>query len=106
MEEWTHEDKIPIKTKNTPTVATPPPAEGEKKEGEAEAEAEKKEEAPVEEKKPEEPEEPQFEIRKRAKKDFSKLKFTVQNFSLPPDTRTMFKNLEDQLTQGDVDILE
>lgn len=62
VEEWTQEDKIPIKTKNTPTVPTPP-AEGEKKEGEAEAE--KKEEAPAEEQKPAEPEEPQFEIRKR-----------------------------------------
>lgn len=103
VEEWTHEDKIPIKTKNdTPPTVTPPPED--KKEGEAEAE--KKEEAPAEEQKPAEPEEPQFEIRKRQKKDFSKLKFTFQNFALPPDTRTMYKNLEDQFTQGDSDILE
>lgn len=100
VEEWTQEDKIPIKTKNDkPPTVTPPPED--KKEGEGE----KKEEAPAEEK-PAEPEEPQFEIRKRAKKDFSKLKFTFQNFALPPDTRTMFKNLEDQFTQGDLDILE
>ena len=103
VEEWTHEDKIPIKTKNVPTVPTPP--EGEKKEGEAEGEK-KEGEAPAEEQKPAEPEEQQYEIRKRAKKDFTKLKFTFQNFSLPPDTRVMFKNLEDQFTQGDVDILE
>ena len=102
VEEWTQEDKIPIKTKNdkVPTV-TPPPAEGEKKEGEED----KKEEAPAEAK-PEEPEEQQFEIRQRKKKDFSKLKFTFQNFSLSPETRVMYKNLEDQLVQGDYDILE
>jgi heat shock protein 4 len=55
VEEWTHEDKIPIKTKNDkPPTVTPPPED--KKEGEAEKEGEKKEEAPAEEK-PAEPEE-------------------------------------------------
>lgn len=93
VEEWTQEDKIPIKTKNTPTV-TPPPAEGEeKKEGDVPTA-----EPPVEEQ--------QYEIRKRTKKDHSKLKFNHSNFSLPPETRVMYKKLEEQLLEGDNDILE
>jgi hypothetical protein len=94
VEEWTQEDKIPIKNTKAPTVATPP-KEGEEKKGDAPTV-----EAPVE------PEEQQYEIRQRKKKDFSKLKFTMQNFSLAPETRVMYKNLEDQLVQGDNDILE
>jgi hypothetical protein len=39
IEEWTQEDKIPIKSKNTPTVQPPPEGEGEKKEGDAPKEA-------------------------------------------------------------------
>jgi hypothetical protein len=76
VEEWTQEDKIPIKNKNIPTPAAQP--EGEKKEGE---------EVPTVQPPPEEPEQQQYEIRQRKKKDFTKLKFTFQNFSMAPETR-------------------
>ena len=52
---------------------------------------ENKEEAPVEPTK--EPEQ-QFEIKKRSKKNFGNLKFTSQSYALSPETRTIFKNLE------------
>lgn len=92
VEEWTQEDKIPIKTAPKSTVT--PPAE-EKKEGDVPTVAA-----------PEQPEEQQYEIRQRKKKDFSKLKFNMQNFSMPPETRVMYKTLEESLVQGDSDILE
>lgn len=74
MQEWTEEEKIPIKA--SPSVPVPPPKaedkkeEGEKKEGEAE---EKKEEPPVVTPPPEQ----QYEIKKRSKKNFSKIKFSA-----------------------------
>lgn len=57
---------------------------------------------------PEPPKQPeqQYEIKKRTKKNFGKIKFNTQSYALAPDTRTMFKNLENQLTEGDMDILE
>jgi hypothetical protein len=56
VEEWTQEDKIPIKTKPAATV-TPPPTTEEKKEGDAPTVEAPTVEAPVE------PEEQQYEIR-------------------------------------------
>jgi hypothetical protein len=90
IQEWTEEEKIPIKASPVPTVPTPPKAEGADapKEGE-----EKKDEAPTVEEPPKQPEQ-QYEIKKRSKKNFGQLKFTTQSFALAPDTRTMFTNLE------------
>ena len=100
VQEWVEEEKIPIKTKNIPTV-TPPPEDKKEdaKEGEQPPAEEKKEE-------PVAPQEPEFEIRKRNKKNFTQLKFSVANFALPPDVRSIYKSLEDQFTTGDQDILE
>lgn len=77
IQEWTEEEKIPIKASPVPTVPTPPPkAEGEKSdekpaEGEAPKEGEEKKEeaAPTVPEPPKQPEQ-QYEIKKRSKKNF------------------------------------
>jgi hypothetical protein len=79
IQEWTEEEKIPIKASPVPTVPTPPkaeekPADGEApKEGEGAGEGapaeEKKEEAPTVPEPPKQPEQ-QYEIKKRSKKNF------------------------------------
>lgn len=78
VQEWTEEEKIPVKASPAAPVQKTPPKteEAEKKEGEAaekkEGEAEEKKEEPVvEQKVPEQ----QYEIKKRQKKNFSKIKF-------------------------------
>lgn len=90
-QEWTEEEKIPIK-------AMPPPApkkEGEEaKEGEAPAPTV---EAP--------PAEPQFEIKKKNKKTFSKLNFKTSNFALAPQQRKLFTEAEDKMMEADNTIL-
>lgn len=105
IQEWTEEEKIPVKTQNVPTVPTPPPATEEKKEGGMPA-TEGEEAKPAEPQAPQPEPEQQYEIKKKSKKNFVQLKFSTANFSLPPDQKTMFRNLEDQLLQGDKDILE
>jgi hypothetical protein len=95
IQEWTEEEKIPIKASPVPT---PPKAEEAKKEGAESADApkegeEKKEEAPTVPEPPVQPEQ-QYEIKQRSKKNFGHLKFTSQSYALSPETRTMFKNLE------------
>jgi len=116
IQEWTEEEKIPIKA--SPTVVPPPKKEEEMKdeakpEGEAkpaEGEAEAKPDAPAEEKKEEAPTvtqpEQQYEIKKRNKKNFSKLKFSSSSFALAPGMRRDFRDQEVSLTSGDLDILE
>ena len=107
IQEWTEEEKIPIKASPVPTVPVPPKEE--KKEGTSEEKPkegeEAKAEAPTVPEPPKQPEQ-QYEIKKRTKKNFGKLKFTTQSFALAPNTRTMFANLENQFWDGDFDILE
>ena len=107
IQEWTEEEKIPIKASPVPTVPVPP--KDEKKEGASEEKPkegeEAKAEAPTVPEPPKQPEQ-QYEIKKRTKKNFGKLKFTTQSFALAPNTRTMFANLENQFWDGDFDILE
>jgi len=117
-QEWTEEEKIPIKA--SPTVVPPPKKEEEKKEepkaeGEAAAaEGEAKPDAPAEgEAKPEEPAKPtviepeqQYEIKQRKKKNFTKLKFSSSSFALAPAVRRDYRDLEVSLTSGDLEILE
>ena len=107
IQEWTEEEKIPIKASPVPTVPVPPKEE--KKEGASEEKPkegeEAKAEAPTVPEPPKQPEQ-QYEIKKRTKKNFGKLKFTTQSFALAPNTRTMFANLENQFWDGDFDILE
>jgi len=90
IQEWTEEEKIPIKASPVPTVPTPPPkAEDAPADGEAPNE-EKKEEMPTVPEPPVVQPEQQYEIKKRSKKNFGKLKFNTQSFALAPDQRTMF----------------
>ena len=106
IQEWTEEEKIPVKASPVPTVPEPPkaeekPAEGEapKEGGDAKAEGEeKKEEVPTVPEPPKQPEQ-QYEIKKRTKKNFGHLKFNTQSYALAPDQKTMFKNLENQLME-------
>lgn len=90
-QEWTEEEKIPIKAS---PVTTPPP----KKEGE-----EGKEEAPAE---PIKQPEQQYEIKKKNKKTFGRIKFTTSSFALAPAVRKQFLEAEDKMTQADFTILD
>ena len=78
IQEWTEEEKIPIKASPVPTVPVPPKEE--KKEGASEEKPkegeEAKAEAPTVPEPPKQPEQ-QYEIKKRTKKNFGKLKFTT-----------------------------
>ena len=109
VQEWTEEEKIPIKASPPAPVQKTPPKkeEAEKKEGEAaekkEGEAEEKKEEPVvEQKMPEQ----QYETKKRQKKNFSKIKFQAQSYALDPRQRKDFIELENILVDGDKEILE
>lgn len=102
VQEWTEEEKIPIKASPVPTAPQPKPEEA-PADGQAqpEGEAEKKEEsAPVQQ-----PEQ-QFEIKKRQRKTFGKIKFTTKSYALDPRTRKEFFEIENALREGDIDILE
>lgn len=118
VQEWTEEDKIPIKA--SPATVTPPKKEEKKEDAPAEGEA--KPEAAAEggegpkpdaapEAKPEEapkvvePEQ-KYEIKTRQKKNFTKLKFSSSSYALAPGIRRDYKDVEDALVQGDLDILE
>lgn len=50
--------------------------------------------------------EQQYEIKKRQKKNFSKIKFSAQSYALDPKTRKEFIELENILVDGDREILE
>jgi hypothetical protein len=117
-QEWTEEEKIPIKA--SPITVPPPKKEEEKKAEEPKAEGDAaaaegapatdapKDDAPAaEEAKPVVIEaEQKFEIRKKTKKNFTKLKFSSSSFALAPNVRRDFKDLEDNLSTGDAEILE
>ena len=110
MQEWTEEEKIPVKASPAPVATPPPKAEGEAKPAEEGAEKKEGEEKPAEEKKEEpaaqtQPEQ-QYEIKKRSKKNFSKIKFSTQSYALDPRTKKDFTEIEDILREGDVEILE
>jgi len=96
IQEWTEEEKIPVKA--SPITPPPAPKADPAKEGEKPAEGEAKPEdgeKPAEEKPAEEPPKPEevkqpeqtYEIKKRTKKNFSKIKFTTASFALSPATR-------------------
>lgn len=91
-QEWTEEEKIPVKS-----MPTPPP----KKEGE-EAPKEGEEAAPTVEAPPAEQ---QYEIKKKNKKTFTKLQFKTSNFALAPNQRKLFTEAEDKMMEGDNTIL-
>lgn len=99
VEEWTEEEKIPVK-------ASPPPKAPEKKPEEGKAEgAEKAEEKPKEAPAPEAPVEQKYETKKRLKKNISQIPFTTLNFGLPPATKKEFFEFENSLMNKDLDIL-
>jgi heat shock protein 4 len=93
VQEWTEEEKIPVKTQPSPA---PKKDEGQAKEGET---AEEKKEEPV-------PEEIKYETKQRVKKNFSKIPFSVKNFSLAPSAKQDFKDFEAKLMDRDMNILE
>lgn len=100
-EEWTVEEKIPIKAPAAPKKEEP--KKEEKKEGEAEnaEQAEEKKEA-----QPEPATEQKYEIKTRKKTQSSNIQFNVQAHALPPNTRKEFKDLEDQLNLDDRKFLD
>lgn len=103
VQEWTEEDKIPIKVQ-----PSPPPKQEEKKPEDDKKPEEGADPAPEEKKeqpKPAEPEQ-QYEIKKRSKKNFSQIKFSTQNFGLAPSVKRDYKDFEMKLTEKDYNILE
>ena len=101
-QQWTEEEKIPVKA----SPVTPPPKPEEKKDGTAPADGAEK---PAEEPKPEAPvvqPEQQYEIKKKSKETYAKLKFTTSNFALAPTLRAQYRDAEDALTKGDRDLLD
>ena len=100
VQEWTEEEKIPIKVQPSPPPKQEEKKPEENKEGAEAAPEEKKEEA-----KPAEPE-IQYEIKKRNKKSFSNIKFSTQNFGLHPNVKKDYFDFEMKLTNKDRDILE
>lgn len=118
IQEWTEEEKIPVKASPITPPAPPkaeakdgdkPAAEGEEKPADGEKPAEAGPEAPAEEKKVPEPivqPEQQYEIRQRTKKNFSKLKFSTSSFALSPAVRKTMQEAEDALRAADWEILE
>lgn len=103
VQEWTEEEKIPVKGANP----TPPPAKETKKEDKKDGSAKKDKEETVEEPpKPAPQSEQKYEIKKRQKKNFIKLEFQTSNHALAPNVRNQFFEVENGLTGGDVNILE
>lgn len=82
VQEWTEEQKIPIKTGANPTPPKPEEKKDEKKE-EGNQETEEKKEPEATAPAPEQ----QYEIKKKSKKNFSKIKFQTSNFALAPSMR-------------------
>lgn len=103
VEEWTEEEKIPIKVNGTTGPAKEEKKEEAKPEGETnEGDAPKAEEPKPEVKEPE----VQYEIKKRVKKNFSKIKFSTQNFAIPPSKKKEYTEFEEKIMAGDLDLLE
>lgn len=102
VEEWTEQEKIPIKA--SPVTVPAAKKEGEeKKEGEQPAEGEKPAEEPkAEVKQPEQ----QYETKEKKKKTYNTIKFAASSYALGPAQRKTFQELENQFTQADNDILE
>ena len=93
-ENWTEEEKIPIKTSGGTKAAAPPKSEENKDAAAAAGEGEQP--AAAEEAKPEaaEPEEQKFEIKKRKKERTVDVPFKTVSHAIPPDLKTQFRNLE------------
>ena len=103
IQEWTEQEKIPIKASPI-TTATPPKQTEDKKEEEKKT-PKTKTEAKTETKTPEKPEEAakpavvtqpeqSFEIKEKKKKNFSQISFTSQSFALAPNQRKEFQEVE------------
>ena len=111
VQEWTEEEKIPIKMAPTPPKpAEPAPNTQDKDMKEEGKDGEKKpEEAKPEEVKQPEPApipEQKYEIKKRSKKTFTPIPFKTQSYALDPSQRKHFHEKENELKHGDTDILE
>lgn len=119
IQEWTEEEKIPVKASPVTPAAPPkaeekpkegekPAAEGDEKPAEEEKPAEGGEKPPAEEQKAEPVQQPeqQYEIKHRTKKNFSKIKFSTSSFALSPAVRKQMRETEDNLRAGDAEILE
>jgi hypothetical protein len=96
-EHWTEEEKIPIKiAAPTPAPAAP---KDDKKKGDAPTEEEKKAEVPV-------PEEQKYEMKTRKKERTTDVLFKTVSHAIPPEMKTQYKNLENQLMIDDRKILD
>ncbi len=100
VQEWTEEEKIPIKM--AASKAPEPKKEEEKKDGEAPKEGEAEQPAAPEQPAPEQ----QYEIKKRAKKTHTPINFKTQSYALAPAQRKQYEQRENDLKLGDSDILE
>jgi len=104
-ESWTEEEKIPVKTSGgAKPEAAAPPKEGEdakEKPPAAEGETTPAADAP----KPE-PEEQKFEVKQRKKERTSDVPFKTVSHAIPPDMKTQFRGLEEQLMIEDRKILD
>ena len=118
IQEWTEEEKIPVKASPVTPAAPPkadppkegdkPAAEGEAKPADAEKPAEGGEQPTVEDAKAEPVQQPEqkYETKQRTKKNFSKIKFSTSSFALSPAVRKQMREAEEALRDGDADILE
>lgn len=106
-ENWTEEEKIPIKTSGgkKPAAAEAPKEGEEAKDKDAAAPAEGEQPAAAEAP-PAEPEEQKFEIKQRKKERTSEVSFKTVSHAIPPDLKTQFRGLEDQLMIEDRKILD
>ena len=113
VEEWTEQEKIPIKASPITVPVPEKPVEKvekskkeEKRDAKKAAEEEKKpeeEKKADEEQKPEEVKQPeqQYEIKERKKKTFKSIKFSTSNFALAPKQRKEYTEVEAKLFDGD-----
>jgi hypothetical protein len=109
VQEWTEEEKIPVKVQGTSAAKTEEKKQEQSGEDKPMGEGAESEKSRTDEgKKEEEKKEPeiQYEIKQRAKKSFSKIKFATSNFALAPSVKGEYKGFEDKLMDRDNNILE
>lgn len=102
QEEWTEEEKIPVK-RDVP--APPKPAEAPKAEGATESQPDAEMKPTEEQKQPEAPKQ-EFEIRKKQKKTATALGVDSQSHALPQQVRADFTKKEADWFAFDHDILD
>mmetsp|Transcript_43618 Transcript_43618/g.57784 ORF Transcript_43618/g.57784 Transcript_43618/m.57784 type:complete len:624 (+) Transcript_43618:73-1944(+) len=99
---WTEEEKIPIKTSGGKPAAAAPPKEGEEaKDGAAKEGEQASAETPAAE-----PEEQKFEIKQRKKERTTEVLFKTVSHAIPPDMKTQYRSLEEQLMSEDRKVLD